>query len=506
MIQTLQPPLNFPFIARWFCPKKGIIRPPSASLAKQIGYQRILRKRRSKLMLAQSSRGLPLPLNAIFDTPTFRTREATWVLLTKLGSNTTVNFEACKRLRSSEFTHPALCALHRMAKHLPAYMAPQAVRHISLALEFKGFGGPRFYRPLRAPFLAHETYRRELSTCVRAHITQNIKAVTPFHVPKTSVLFAKHPSVSQLLFNHKDALRAWAARHPPVCCWDKLRQWAPDAPVFQGHIAATAEDFTTSAFSTVEKDILNGSMANTFFPKPEQLFEQFNQAWVRWCRANDSPGPPEGIREVFNNLHTKHHQAAQGRYRAEAVRSIRTKKNGAIWHCEDHRARQAVCYCPCLYYQALSGTFENPAIFNEPGTSFDQQLRQVQKLAKVALGRRYPWAFWRQTRTPVAYILPKRPIVSFVDAFLRPLLEATARLLHRLIALAFPHSFAKGEQDFLKNSSDEAMHCRNQSLSGFFTSISTTQFQHAWTVTREFYRQRHGVELDTVYTVNLKEQ
>ena len=41
---------------------------------------------------------------------------------------------------------------------------------------------------------------------------------------------------------------------------------APDAPVLQGHIAAAAEDFTTSAFSTVEKDILNGSMANNFFP------------------------------------------------------------------------------------------------------------------------------------------------------------------------------------------------------------------------------------------------
>ena len=219
-------------------------------------------------MLAQPSRGLPLPLNAIFDTPTFRTREATWVLLTQLGSNTAVNFEACKRLRSSEFTCPALCALHRMAKHLPAYMAPQAVRHISLALEFKGFGSPRFYRPRRAPFLAHESYRQELRTCMRTYITQNIRTVTPFHVPKTSVLFAKHPSVSQLLFNHKDALRAWAAKYPPVCCCTQLRQWAPDAPVFHGHIAAAAEDFTSSTFSTVEKDILNGSMANNFFLSP----------------------------------------------------------------------------------------------------------------------------------------------------------------------------------------------------------------------------------------------
>ena len=132
MIQTLQPPLNFPVIARWFCPKKGIIRPPNASQAEQIGFQRILRKRRRKLLLAQSPHGLPLPLNAIFDTPTFRAREATWVLLTQLGSNTAVNFEASKRPRSSEFSYPALCALHSVAKHLPAYMSPQTVRNLSL--------------------------------------------------------------------------------------------------------------------------------------------------------------------------------------------------------------------------------------------------------------------------------------------------------------------------------------------------------------------------------------
>ena len=125
MTQTLQPPLNFPLIARWFCRKKGIIRPPNASQAKQIGFQRILPKRRRKLLLAQS-------LNAIFDARTFRAREATWVLLTQLGSNTAVNFEASKRPRSSEFLYPALCALHCVAKHLPAHMSPQTVRNLSL--------------------------------------------------------------------------------------------------------------------------------------------------------------------------------------------------------------------------------------------------------------------------------------------------------------------------------------------------------------------------------------
>ena len=41
--------------------------------------------------------------DAFFDTPTFRTREATWVPLTQRGSNTAAHFEATKRLSVLSF-------------------------------------------------------------------------------------------------------------------------------------------------------------------------------------------------------------------------------------------------------------------------------------------------------------------------------------------------------------------------------------------------------------------
>ena len=52
-----------------------------------------------------------------------------------------------------------------------------------------------------------------------------------------------------------------------------------------------------------------------------------------------------------------------------------------------------------------------------------------------------------------SFALPKRkkefkagrPFVSFVKAFIKPLLEATAKLLYALTALAFPNSFAQGD-------------------------------------------------------------
>ena len=45
LIQTLQPPLNFPFIARWFCPRKGIIKPPDATFARKTGILRLWQRK-----------------------------------------------------------------------------------------------------------------------------------------------------------------------------------------------------------------------------------------------------------------------------------------------------------------------------------------------------------------------------------------------------------------------------------------------------------------------------
>ena len=130
------------------------------------------------------------------------------------------HFEAAKRLRSNEFSFAALCALHKLAKHLPAYVAPIALRAVSGALQFRGYLAPKCYRPLRpyeySLIIAHAAYRSQLRTCVRAYISGCIKAIIPFHVPKSTVVFARHPRVAQALYNHHDTLKQWAAKHEPT--------------------------------------------------------------------------------------------------------------------------------------------------------------------------------------------------------------------------------------------------------------------------------------------------
>ena len=50
------------------------------------------------------------------------------------------------------------------------------------------------------------------------------------------------------------------------------------------------------------------------------------------------------------------------------------------------------------------------------------------------------------------------------------------------------------------------MRRRNQDLAGIFYSIAKPQFVQAWRVALEFYRQRHGIQPDTIFTIDLKER
>ena len=72
------------------------------------------------------------------------------------------------------------------------------------------------------------------------------------------------------------------------------------------------------------------------------------------------------------------------------------------------------------------------------------EMQKVQQAVMRALQHRYPWAFRPTPQVPTAYALPNRKkeqaagqlCLRSVDAFMRPLLEATSRLLHRICSIA----------------------------------------------------------------------
>ena len=93
---------------------------------------------------------------------------------------------------------------------------------------------------------------------------------------------------------------------------------------------------------------------------------------------------------------------------------------GMIWHCEDHHPNRAVVYCPVLYHEMLARTFLASDIFQEVPQAVADLLRGQRDEAQRRFREQYPWVFSKKD------FLAGRPIVSFVKAFVRPLLEATA--------------------------------------------------------------------------------
>ena len=117
------------------------------------------------------------------------------------------------------------------------------------------------------------------------------------------------------------------------------------------------------------------------------------------------------------------------------------------FHCEDKQASSLRIHCPCLYYQAIDNTFQDPSIFEpvsqDPATIVTSLVGLLQQQHRKA----YPWAVGPGRQLPAGYILAKRkkafqsgrPIISFVDSPFQPMLNILARMIFQLIPAACPN-------------------------------------------------------------------
>ena len=184
---------------------------------------------------------------------------------------------------------------------------------------------------------------------MRAYISGCIKAVAPFHVPKFTVVFPRHPRIAQALYNHQDALSQWAAKRQPSCLCEAIKRHAPEAPIHDGHAVASGFHFQCG-LSTLERQVISGSSDDTFFLQKAP------------CGNNSvKPGHHGVPLTIYWDL--------PGILSRCFMRCGRNRLK--CWHCEDHQPRAAVCYCPVLYHSMLDGTFCNKAVFQEVTQYFD---------------------------------------------------------------------------------------------------------------------------------------
>ena len=157
-------------------------------------------------------------------------------------------------------------------------------------------------------------------------------------------------------------------------------------------------------------------------------------------------------------------------------------------------------YCPCLYYQAIDNTFQDPSIF-EP-------VSQDPATIVTSLGDLL------QQQDSKSYILAKRkkafqsgrPIISFVDSPFQPMLNILARMIFQLIPVACPNHFASGDVYTLLEIPrsapvDANLTLVNQDLAGLFTSIDQERFIGALFMLLDFLRPKMDVSDHEVFSV-----
>ena len=224
--------------------------------------------------------------------------------------------------------------------------------------------------------------------------------------------------------------------------------------------------------------------------------------------------PQANISDLCHHLWSEHTQQITNHITKSSINQLQSTFDGAIFHCEDKHASSLRTYCPCLYYQSIESTFQDPSIFeqlpDEPSSIVSSLVVSLHRQH----GKAYPWAVGSGRQLPSGYILAKRkkefrsgrPIISFVDSPFRPMLNILARLVFQLIPTACPHHFATGDVYTLLSILREApvdadLILVNQDLAGFFTSIDQDRFVRSWFMLLDFLRPKMNVSDDEAFSV-----
>ena len=112
--------------------------------------------------------------------------------------------------------------------------------------------------------------------------------------------------------------------------------------------------------------IAEGSLSNKFFPSKKEYHNQMRLAVKTWTKKNGLPSMPQAsILDLCHHLWSEHTQQITNHITKSSINQLQSTFEGAIFHCEDKHASSLRIYCPCLYYQSIESTFQDPSIFEQ---------------------------------------------------------------------------------------------------------------------------------------------
>eukprot|EP00435_Cladocopium_sp_Y103_P016270 s5559_g4.t1 len=412
LIQEWQPRLNYPFICQFFHPRKGLLKRPAMRLNPQFGLATLWRKRRHKFT--------PACVKEILSSPRFQNRLEMWKLIHDLGSNTKSRFEATKFLRSLDGGLTMCYALRRLASNIQEPFRTLSLQAIDATITWwKGKPAPKA-TAIRLPWSLSPDLERTVSRFLRSWFYEVLA----------------HHAVLDILCNHKLAMTDWSLGNtPPCCCKDWTTYKSACLNANDAHWVLSGALLAPLVPEPL-RPLCSGSLLNKVFPSKRDYGRQMAQSFKNWARTNGLPSIPSArFHELIDQLWSSHKAQLTSHLTKSSISQLQELFPQAIFHCEDKHASSLRIFCPALYYEAIEKTFMDPQVFC-PSEEFPTQVvdRLVDHLQNQ-FGRTYPWAVGRGRQIPSGYILSKakkayhsgRPIISFVDAPFRPMLNILSR-------------------------------------------------------------------------------
>ena len=507
LIQEWQPRLNYPFICQFYHPKKGLLKKPLLNTNAQFGLATLWRRAKHKFT--------PQLVRQVLTSSRFQNRLELWTIVHALGSNTKARFEQTKMLRSNDGGLLLCCALRRLANNTQEPFRTLSLTAIDASIKWwHGKPAPRA-SALRAPWSLSPNLQSQLKKFLRQWHLQMLDHQVPCHTPSFKTVFIKHAAVLDILCNHKQAIEDWSTSNPAICCcksWSGYKTAAlnPSDPhwVLSGSLLH-------SLLPPELAVIAEGSLSNKVFPSKKEYHNQMRLAVKTWTKKNGLPSMPQAsISDLCHHLWSEHTQQITNHITKSSINQLQSTFEGAIFHCEDKHASSLRIYCPCLYYQSIESTFQDPSIFEQLPDEPSSIVASLVESLHRQHGKAYPWAVGSGRQLPAGYILAKRkkdfrsgrPIISFVESPFRPMLNILARLIFQLIPSACPDHFATGDVYTLLSILREApvdadLILVNQDLAGFFTSIDQERFIRSWFMLLDFLRPKMNVYDDEVFSV-----
>lgn len=514
LISRWQPALNHPFILRhlrlkatgWKMQFKQNQHAP-VKLGPRL-YQRIRRRLRT----------LQAPV-----TKYTRQHEA-WKLLYDLSLNTATSFKAAQFIRSGALHDWEVYGLYRLSQHMEEPAKSKVRSLIGKALIFRNCTLPRKNIPLAIPFLAHPSFKSDLSRWLRKFIILHKDQAIPLHLPTHHIREKAFPSIKDVLHNHRMFEKHFDVSVPAKlpCICDQLRPLLRDVQqcFFSGHYVAQLAQIK------LPKHLLLFQQANagsTYFLAKHHYIQQCEELFAAWTKHHGLPHRMIGaFRHFLDEQWLLHLQQLEEepRFTFQKVKQLKMfLPPHSVIHHGDHEQHSLTVFCPQLYFQAAWNTWKDPALFRQLRITQFQAQHLIKSAFTKSLQHRYAWGFRTKAEVPYAFIFPKRKkqfqkgrtLISYFQSFPGTLLKSTGRAIDSMLLQTY--EYETGQQSlpkiwqslhkYFSNIPDElSLHVVNDDLVGFFNSVPQSRLLDSVASVVAAWQSIHGNRSITVDTLS----